>query len=248
MDFVYYYKTSDGIRHDAEISASNRDEVFAALRKRGIRPIKVVVRDDQNTRGRRVGTWMRRTVGVFLSLCIGGFATWVIMHMQLGNGPAASHVEASSDAVALPRPRGQISGFASLDLHSIFQHPSEIYLARYAQPGTCPSAVDVPQGLEEDLIACIKTPIFLLPQDTDDVREVKRIVTGIKNDIALLMASGQGLKDILTWLEERQKMEATYRERILSRSKRNPSSQIEVNRLLRTLGLEEQPLKSMEKE
>ena len=41
MRFAYSYKTSDGVRHEASIEARSRDEVFSALRTRGIRPIKV---------------------------------------------------------------------------------------------------------------------------------------------------------------------------------------------------------------
>ena len=40
--FSYFYKTSDGVRHEAEITAPSKDEAFARLRKEGIRPIKVV--------------------------------------------------------------------------------------------------------------------------------------------------------------------------------------------------------------
>ena len=45
MTFTYYYKTSDGLRHEAEIDAPSRDEAFAALRERGIRPIKVIAKE-----------------------------------------------------------------------------------------------------------------------------------------------------------------------------------------------------------
>jgi len=41
MTFVYTYKTSDGVRHAAEIDARRRDDAFAALRAQGIRPIRV---------------------------------------------------------------------------------------------------------------------------------------------------------------------------------------------------------------
>ena len=45
MVFIYTYKTSDGVRHQAEMSAPSREEVFATLRREGIRPIKVWDRD-----------------------------------------------------------------------------------------------------------------------------------------------------------------------------------------------------------
>lgn len=41
MRFPYTYKTSDGVRHSSEFEATSKDEVFAELRKIGIRPIKV---------------------------------------------------------------------------------------------------------------------------------------------------------------------------------------------------------------
>ena len=42
MRFAYSYKTSDNVRHEAEIDAPGRDAAFAALREMGIRPIRVV--------------------------------------------------------------------------------------------------------------------------------------------------------------------------------------------------------------
>lgn len=39
--FTYYYKTSDGQRHQDEVHASSKDEAYSVLIKRGIRPIKV---------------------------------------------------------------------------------------------------------------------------------------------------------------------------------------------------------------
>lgn len=41
MQFTYYYKTSDGQRHQGEVDASSKDEAYSILIKRGIRPIKV---------------------------------------------------------------------------------------------------------------------------------------------------------------------------------------------------------------
>ena len=45
MKYTYAYKTSDGVRHEDSMNASSRDEVFAELRKRGIKAIKVVAAD-----------------------------------------------------------------------------------------------------------------------------------------------------------------------------------------------------------
>lgn len=39
MRYAYAYKTSDGTRHEEAVDAPSREAAFAALRKRGIRPV-----------------------------------------------------------------------------------------------------------------------------------------------------------------------------------------------------------------
>lgn len=41
MEFAYYYKTSDGVRTRWTMKARNKEQVFGALRERGIKAIKV---------------------------------------------------------------------------------------------------------------------------------------------------------------------------------------------------------------
>ena len=40
-NWTYSYKTSDGVRHEGTLSAPSKDMAFAALREKGIRPIRV---------------------------------------------------------------------------------------------------------------------------------------------------------------------------------------------------------------
>ena len=51
MKYTYAYKTSDGVRHEDAMDASSREEVFVALRARGIRAIKVVAEDGSKANG-----------------------------------------------------------------------------------------------------------------------------------------------------------------------------------------------------
>ena len=68
--WIYTYKTSDGLRHEDEMSASSKDEVYAALRARGIRAIRVterivpVVR--RGFRGLRKRDWLLIASGVLV--------------------------------------------------------------------------------------------------------------------------------------------------------------------------------------
>lgn len=41
MKFVYEYRTSDNVRHEATVSAVSRDAAFALLKERGIRPSRI---------------------------------------------------------------------------------------------------------------------------------------------------------------------------------------------------------------
>ena len=51
MKYTYAYKTSDGVRHEDSMNASSREEVVMALRKRGIKAIKVVAADGSKANG-----------------------------------------------------------------------------------------------------------------------------------------------------------------------------------------------------
>ena len=53
MNYTYAYKTSDGKRHEAAMDAESRDAVFEALRRQGIRPIKVVAADGSKANGEK---------------------------------------------------------------------------------------------------------------------------------------------------------------------------------------------------
>ena len=51
MKYTYAYKTPDGVRHEASMNASSREEVFTKLRKQGIKAIKVVAADGSKANG-----------------------------------------------------------------------------------------------------------------------------------------------------------------------------------------------------
>ena len=51
MKYTYAYKTPDGVRHEDSMNASSREEVFSALRAKGIKAIKVVAADGSKANG-----------------------------------------------------------------------------------------------------------------------------------------------------------------------------------------------------
>ena len=67
MKYTYAYKTSDGIRHEDSMNAASREEVFAELRKRGIKAIKVVAADGSKANGEVRGV-RKRAVAALVAL------------------------------------------------------------------------------------------------------------------------------------------------------------------------------------
>ena len=87
MRFTYYYKTSDNVRHEAEISAPSRDEAFAALRDRGIRPIKVV----ENVEWKMKNEKRRRFKPVFWIACAMTIAASALISFYILHSPSSIH-------------------------------------------------------------------------------------------------------------------------------------------------------------
>ena len=83
MRFSYCYKTSDGRRHEERIDAPTREEAFAALRARGLKPIKVVSLSGSKANGEERVIVRKRLI--FAALVIGlvaGIAAtvWLVRH------------------------------------------------------------------------------------------------------------------------------------------------------------------------
>ena len=260
MRFTYTYRSSDGRRHAAEIDAPSRDAAFVRLREEfGIRAIRVVACGGEPSSGapgragRSVGASGSRAAGiaavVLAVLALLAIGAWLVrsrarrpvpdpLAESYGDVPRTASVGLQASR---PRPRMQIDGFGGIDLEKAFPRAAERFLAHYAQPGERTAGVKEPppDGLAEELIGSLREPIPIREGDPGNVRSLKGVVAGIKADILLLMASGQTVGDVLAWLENRQGMEAAYRDRIVAGLKARPSAKDEVNRLLRSLGLRE---------
>lgn len=84
MKFTYAYKTSDGVRHEDSIEAKSRDEVFATLRGRGIRAIKVFAADGSKANGEMRGVRKRVlfAAAVFAAVVAGSAVYWLKPYQQ----------------------------------------------------------------------------------------------------------------------------------------------------------------------
>ena len=73
MKYTYSYKESDGTRHEAVMKAASRDEVFKALRVKGIKAIKVVAADGSKANGEIRGFRLRTVIAVGVIAAVLGF-------------------------------------------------------------------------------------------------------------------------------------------------------------------------------
>lgn len=82
LKYTYAYKTPDGIRHEDSMNASSREEVFEALRAKGIKAIKVVAADGSKANGEVRGV-RKRTVAILmlLSAVLSGLAVFLLTRM-----------------------------------------------------------------------------------------------------------------------------------------------------------------------
>ena len=262
MKYTYAYKTSDGVRHEAAMEAESRDAVFAALRAKGIRPIKVVAADGSKANGEVRGV-RRRTV---VAAVVGAAVVTAIVTAVIRSTPTPS-AYTSGDAA---QPRHQIYGDPALverfergDFGVALTNRADQMLAWFAQPGKlmCPKGTD-PRRCAADFASayCDKTSqttfvnalqpasdktgqttfVNLKEADPREVRELKQIVNGMRQELHNYLANGNGTPRSY-W---RRLIERTQEEmRIYERTRRelenekNAAVWEQKNEALRRLGL-----------
>ena len=248
--WTYAWKSSDGTRHEDTMEAENKEAVFTALRERGIKAIRV----DQVIRKRdRIEQLLRRfgilalvaavaaAVAFYAAKSNNGEAQTPVAPNTNGNGVIESDVvsfdqpSAPGDRIAKPLPRKQINT-DGLALDRLFKYESEQYLVRFAAPGIVGG---VTGELPSDLFDALESPILIRANDTQVVSDLKRIVAGIKQDIALFHSSGKSAAEIADWLKMRQQMEADFRQQLIGGRSKDKASKSAINDKLRAMGLAE---------
>ena len=254
MKFLYEYRTKDNIRHEGVINAASREAAFDALRSQGIKPGRLW--EAPGLMNKIFGQGKRWIAIFVLGVVV------LLMMVYLG----VEKVQASVDSRFLER--SQIYGDpAFLGLceakgwSNVFADEGECFLARFAQPGR---KVELPDGqlsgdaaklLESALTAGVDRYLELQAGDSEEVVKIKRIVNGMKRELAEYIASGGTVNVYIERLIERQKIERTIfesaRNELLQLEQRGRDEAArpaiilkwnEKNKLLRDMGLMPIPL------
>ena len=246
LKYTYAYKTSDGTRHEAVMDAESREVVFATLREKGIRAIKVVAADGSKANG-EIRRSKRVLVLSALCLVLSAVVAMGVVVFALGT----RHQALGTDAAA---PRHQIYGdpaivgaFERGDFDSVFTNKADRMLAWFAQPGKlmCPKGVD-PRRLVADFaetycnMSSGGEAIGIAAEDFREVRELKQIVNGLREELREYLANGNGTpRSYWRRLLQRTQQEMQIYERVRRELANEKSAAVweEKNESLRRLGL-----------
>ena len=255
MKYTYAYKTSDGVRHEDTMNAASREEVFAELRKRGIKAIKVVAADGTKANGEVRGV-RKRIVAVLVlvaTICAGVAAFF--------SGTRTAAVAAVNPETASPRhqiygdpaimeslERGDFSGILTREgdrLLAIFAQPGKLMCARGTNPRTLSkdSAAQFSAYAKNELAA--GKDVEISANDPREIRELKQIINGMRDELRTYLANGNGTpRSYWRRLNERTLSEMQIYERTKRELEKEKSSEVweQKNEALRTLGLRTIPL------
>lgn len=214
MKYTYAYKTSDGTRHEATMKAASRDEVFAALRKQGIKAIKVVAADGSKANGEIRGV-RKRVVAALVALVAVGVGVVAYFGGTRSNGDLGGSV---ATAFATGQDRRQVIGDAAIiekgirnGWSDVFALEGERFLASFAIPGVKAGQRNTS---EKEFTAALENKCAVHDSDSLEARQIKAMVEGMKNEARRYIAAGGTIVEYGKRLTERQDAEIAVYNRV----------------------------------
>ena len=214
MKYTYAYKTSDGTRHEATMVAKSRDEVFAELRKQGIKAIKVVAADGSKANGEMHGVRKRVVAALvaFVALGVG------LLSYLSGTRSGGDLDDSVTTAFATGQDRRQVIGDAAIiekgirnGWSDVFQLEGERFLASFAIPGVKAGQRNTS---EKEFAAALEKKCVVTASDSLEARQIKAMVEGMKNEARRYIAAGGTIVEYGKRLTERQDAEIAVYNRV----------------------------------
>ena len=213
MKYTYAYKTPDGIRHEATMNASSREEVFATLRKQGIKAIKVVAADGSKANGEVRGVRKRAVAALVAFVALGVGIVAFLSGTRSGGNSAPSEPTFTTD-----QDRRQIIGdTATIEKgilngwSHVFELDGERFLASFAIPGVKAGQRNTS---EKEFQAALNNKYEVTETDSLEVRQIKAMVEGMKNEARRYIAAGGSIVEYGKRLTERQDAEIAIYNRV----------------------------------
>ena len=210
MKYSYAYKDSEGKRHEESMEAASRDAVFAALRARGIRPIKVVAADGSKANGEVRGVKKRVAAAIVVLAAVVVGAVAYFAGARSGDSgeaplfePTQTRRQVIGDTAVVDK--GILTGWSE-----VFPEEGERFFASFAIPGVKAGQRNT---TVEELNAALGRKVAASPDDGMEARQIKSMVEGMKAEARAYIAAGGTIVEYGKRLTERQDAEIAIYER-----------------------------------
>ena len=189
------------------MDAESREAVFTALRKQGIKAIKVVAADGSKANGEIRGVRKRVLAASVIGAALLAGVVVYLLQSPVTNPQSPTDVLASQtrrqvigDAAVVEK--GIKDGWAG-----VFPEQGERFLASFAIPG-------VPAGqrntTEAEISAALSRKVEISPDDGIETRQIKAMVEGMKKEARRFVSKGGSIKQYGALLVQRQEEEIAY--------------------------------------
>ncbi len=232
MKYRYLYQTKTNENREGEISAKNRAEAYAALRKQGIRPFRLIGNDPVR--------WQPWAVGAaFVALCVAlAFAIVLVVRGRGGEEFARGQLAGDADEIT----EGVVDGWSA-----VFSSPLDLYLAAYAQPGWIALPPETSESDIAGFAAELERPaVAATESDSAVVRQMKGIVATMRAEMRRYLEAGGTAEGYLEFIESRQNDEIAFRREAEQTVRKAPDSLRETARINMNMRLQAQGLRTIQ--
>ena len=193
MKYHYFYQTSKNEALDDWIVAQDRNDAYRLLRKKGIRPYKMI--------GGNPREWKRWTAIAVLGI-VSAVAITVAIYARKSSRPVAS--ELRSQLYGDP---ATIQLLSANGWRGTFKSASDAWLARHAVPGANCDCKDMSQSeriaIAEELLRQSKSPLDISQDESPELVKMKRLINGMKNEFAEYVSADGSSEDYMLLCDER---------------------------------------------
>ena len=196
------------------MNAASREEVFAALRAKGIKAIKVVAADGSKANGEIHGV-RKRVVAALVALVALGVGIVAYLSGTRSGGDLGGSV---ATAFATGQDRRQVIGDAAIiekgirnGWSDVFALEGERFLASFAIPGVKAGQRNTS---EKEFSAALEFRREFSSDDSLEARQIKAMVEGMKQEARRYLAAGGTIVEYGKRLTERQDAEIAIYNRV----------------------------------
>ena len=253
MKYLYQYRTSDNVQHKGAIRAADREAAFAALKARGIRPGRL---DEAPGLFNKVFGKGKRWIAIAVlgaGCLVLGAIVFFAPSVEVQTANVLSRARIYGDPVILQT-------CASAGWANVFgQDVGARFLALHAQPGL-PVEISKQESWKKGVAEALRRhthPFKVQPNEPEEVQKMKRMVNGMRAELAAYVKAGGTEELYVERVMERQRVEAEIVDKVrreldgirrqIEKADKDEAHQFarkweEKNALLRDMGMETIPM------